>query len=97
MKYLAINYLTTSFYTDVLAVFPLFLKRGFSELWLSLRFFRLFRIKRILGRLDDFAKRIQDHYISEQILIDNLNMTLKTFFIIGFVLHGLACIFVFIG
>jgi hypothetical protein len=24
-------------------------------------------------------------------------MTLKTFFIIGFVLHGLACIFVFIG
>jgi voltage-gated potassium channel Kch len=30
-------------------------------------------------------------------LINNINMTVKTVFIIGFVLHGLSCCYVFIG
>lgn len=30
-------------------------------------------------------------------MIDNINMAIKTMFIIGFVMHGLACQYVYIG
>lgn len=45
-KWITIDYLMTFFVMDILAIIPFFM--GGSSYWLALRFFRLFRINRIL-------------------------------------------------
>ena len=81
----------------MLAIVPLMLGKNSNPVYLSFRFFRMMRIQRILDRLDEFSDRFKDAYVTKQILIDNLNMAIKTVFIIAFVVHGLACIYIFIG
>lgn len=56
-KYISIDYLITFLVMDMAAIIPFIMGDAGSGVWLSLRFFRLFRIKRILLRLDDFAIR----------------------------------------
>jgi hypothetical protein len=96
-KYIAIDYLVGSFLGDVLAVIPFFLGDNVSPKFLVFRFFRLLRIPRILDRLDEFSDKFKDRYIASQIIIANINMAIKTMFIIGFVMHVLSCTYVFIG
>ena len=43
-KYLAVNYIRGNFFIDLLAVVPFLLGPGVSRIYLSMRFFRLFRI-----------------------------------------------------
>jgi hypothetical protein len=56
-KYISIDYLITFLVMDLAAIIPFIMGDAGAGVWLSLRFFRLFRIKRILLRLDDFARR----------------------------------------
>lgn len=98
---MTIDYLCTYFQVDIIAIIPflinLFKRGNMNRMWLVMRFSRLSRIKRILQRLDEFASFGSDHYVNQQNLINNLNMAVKTCFIIGFLMHSLACLFAYIG
>ena len=54
----------SAFFGDILAVFPFFLGDAVSPAVLSLRFFRLLRIPRVLDRLDEFSDKFKDKFIA---------------------------------
>jgi hypothetical protein len=62
-KYISVDYIIGNFFIDMLAVVPFFLGRTVDKVYLSMRFFRLFRVQRILNRLDEFSSKFKDKFI----------------------------------